>query len=126
MRNCPAGAWKVALQSSARCEKALAFVREGPKPFGGSRAGFGVAFVWGFRADPRRATLVADSMDIFAAGQEAVGLIAIGRIAAGVMVFGQVTAGGIAVGQLARGVTAIGQLAIGICALGMLNVPEDC
>ena len=61
-------------------------------------------------------------MKLFAAGQEAVGVIAIGQSATGIVAIGQLATGVVAIGQLARGVVVVGQLGLGIVAVGQLAV----
>jgi hypothetical protein len=61
------------------------------------------------------------TIQFFAVGQEATGVIAVGQMATGVIAIGQMATGVIAIGQLSRGVVAIGMLSVGLVSVGMLS-----
>lgn len=61
------------------------------------------------------------TIQFFAVGQEATGVIAVGQMATGVIAIGQMATGFIAIGQLARGVVAVGMLSVGVVSVGMLS-----
>lgn len=61
------------------------------------------------------------TIQFFAVGQEATGVIAVGQMATGVVAIGQGATGFIAIGQMARGVIAVGMLSVGIVSVGMLS-----
>lgn len=61
------------------------------------------------------------TIQFFAVGQEATGVIAIGQMATGVVAIGQMATGVIAIGQLSRGVVAVGMLSVGLVSVGMLS-----
>lgn len=61
------------------------------------------------------------TIQFFAVGQEATGVIAVGQLATGFIAIGQGATGVIAIGQMARGVVAVGMLSVGIVSVGMLS-----